>query len=605
MKQTIIMFIILISLFIPPVLGAGTSISVTLSPTTVNLYHDQSQQITLNIHNDNTYCSIQCYVYKDSVLQGTTNTISANDDEYYYISVTAPSSGSGSKTINIYVYCSEVAGWFCDSNDYDTWSGIITMNYGPSPEEQQQQSLRQQAEAEITTAENLINDAQSAINSAQSKITEASNVGADVTEANSYLSSANTELGNAQTYLATAQTSYNVGNYQSAKTSAQQAQTSANNAKYYANQAKSSAEQAMQQINKEKTEASNKISSASSAIDSARKSIKEAESLINNATIIGMDTTQAEADVATARSKLKSAEDYYSEATNAFDADNYELAKEKATSAESYAKEAESLATSAYNSLWVVYSKKSVAAQAITSADSEVSKMNEINTKLAYILRNMKTYGVDITETETVADEAASSTDEAEDLLSRAKNRMSAGYTEEAANLAVQARDEAASAYNRLDTIVLKLKFGIQDALDAAYKEKQSNLKQTQLEVQSASQTYGADNQLIIKAQEEVSDANTTLKDAKSKIDAIESSETLTELLTNAKAAFEALEQVQQQIDKAKADANAAKMKLYQTIATGAAAAGALGGGFLYWKRRKKKGKAVEKKPKKKKGGKK
>ena len=106
-------------------------------------------------------------------------------------------------------------------------------------------------------------------------------------------------------------------------------------------------------------------------------------------------------------------------------------------------------------------------------------------------------------------------------------------------------------------------------------------------------------------AQEEVSDANTTLKDAKSKIDAIESSETLTELLTNAKAAFEALEQVQQQIDKAKADANAAKMKLYQTIATGAAAAGALGGGFLYWRRRKKKGKAIKKKPKKKKGGKK
>ena len=258
-----------------------------------------------------------------------------------------------------------------------------------------------------------------------------------------YKRQANTELSNAQTYLSTAQTSYNAGNYESAKTSARQAQISANNAKSYADQAKSSAELAMQQVTKEKTEASNKISVASSAIDNAKKAIKEAEGLINNATIIGMDTTQAEGDVATARSKLQSAEDYYSEATTAFDADDYDLAKQKATSAESYAKDAETLASSAYNSLWVVYSKKRVAAEAITSADSEVSQMNEINTKLAYILRNMKTYGVDITETKAIADETKSNTDAAEDLLSQAKNRMAAGYTDEAASLAVQARDKA------------------------------------------------------------------------------------------------------------------------------------------------------------------
>ncbi len=241
-----------------------------------------------------------------------------------------------------------------------------------------------------------------------------------------------------------------------------------------------------------------------------------------------------------------------------------------------------------------MYSKKRVAAEAITNADKEVSQMNEINTKLAYILRSMKTYGVDITETKLIADEAKSNTDAAEDLLSQAKNRIAAGYTDEAVNLAVQARDKAAASHNRLDTIVLNLKFGIQDALETAYNEKQKNLEEARTAVQSASETYGADNELVIKAQEDVTNAESNLKDAKLKIDSIEASESLTELLTNAKLAFESLEATQQQIEKAHANANAAKMKLYQTIAAGAAAVAAVGGGgFLYWRRKKKKGKKV------------
>jgi len=574
--------------FVFPALAAtcedhGTNIRIEISPLFLNLYHDESRQITLTIYNQNSFCDITCEYTTDTGVRETTSRIANGASETYYFMIYAPSTGSGTKAINLNVYCHEGFEWGCPNTDYGTCSEKITLTYGPSPQESE-------ASTDISTAESLIKEAQAAILSAQSKVQEASNVGADVTQANSYLISASTDLENAQTYLTQAKNAFNDKYYTSAKSYAQTAQQYAKSAKDKANLAKSTAEEAMKELVQKKIEVSNKISAASSAIDNARKAIKEAESLINNATIIGMDTTQAEANVATARSKLKSAEDYYSEATRAFDAKNYDLAKEKATSAESYAKEAESLATFAYNSLWAVYSKKRVAAQAIASADSEVSKMNEINTKLVYILRNMKTYGVDITETKEVADEAAASTDEAEDLLSQAKSRIAAGYTEEAASLAIQARDKAAAAYNRLDTIVLKLKFDIQDALDAAYKEKQSNLEKAKLEVQSASQTYGADNQLVIKAQEEISAAEITLKDAKSKIDAIEASESLAELLTNAKAAFEALEQVQQQIDKARADANAAKMKLYQTIAAGAIAAGAVGGGLLYWRKKKKEG---------------
>ena len=545
-----------------------------------------SKSIYINVNCLNSFYDCRCFDRVNSESWSSEYLINPSQTEPRNFNLAAvPASGKSQIMHTITVACYE---FFDEDLVYKSLS--ININYPTDSqwqEYQQEQTTKSLASSEMNTAQNLISDAQSAINSAQNKISDANDVGADITQANSYLSSANTALDNAQTYLSTAQAAYNLGNYESAKTSAQQTQTYTNNAKSYANQAKSSAEQAIQQIKKEKTEASNKISSASSAIDNSKKAIKEAESLINNATIIGMDTTQAESDVATARSKLQSAEDYYSEATTAFDADNYDLAKQKAASAESYTKDAESLASSAYNSLWVVYSKKRVAAEAITSADGEVSQMNEINTKMEYVLRNMKTYGVDISETEALANEAKLNTDASEDSLSQAKNRISAGYTDDAVSLAVQARDKAAASYNRLDTIVLNLKFGIQDALSAAYKEKETNLEQAKMDVQSATQAYGADNELVIKSQEEISNAELHLKDAKTKMDTIELSESLTDLLTNSKLSFEALEQTQQEIDMAKTDADAAKMKLYQTIAAGAAAVAMGGGGFLYWRRKK------------------
>lgn len=572
----------------------GSSIRVYVSPVSVTLYHGESKQITFTIYNENSYCDVVCSYSTNTGVSGYTSRIPNGDSETHYFMIYAPSTGSGTKTITLTVDCHEGYEFGCPESHHGYCTETITLNYGPSPEELK-------ASNDISTAESLISEAQSAISSAQSKIQEASNLGADVIQANSYLSSANTALENAQTYLSQAKNAFQSKSYSSAISYAETAQQYATQAKDYANLAKTTAEEAMKELLQKKTEASNKISAASSAIDNARKAIKEAESLINNATIIGMDTTQAEADVATARSKLKSAEDYYSEATSAFDSKNYDLAIEKASTAESYAKEAESLASYAYNSLWGVYSKKRVAAEAITGADSEVSKMREIMTKLAYILRSMKKYNVDVSEVEGVVNEAQTNTDYAEDFLSRAKNRMASGYTDEAANLAVQAKDYAASAYNRLDTIALKLKFSIQDALDAAYSEMQKNLQEAKSTVESAAQTYGVDNELLLKAQEEISNAEVNLKDAKSKIDAIETSESLTQLLASAKSAFELLEKAQAQIDKAKSDANAAKMKLYQTIAAGAAAAAGAGGGFLYWRRKKKvTSKKVEKKPKKK-----
>ena len=613
---TVFLSLAFLSLMSTTVFAFEFDMDISVSPTNKLSNNCGGQEsVTVSLTNKGNYYGALCWwsLDKSSWTKGTNSCLSPEGGSgSFSINLDVPTSGS--TTHSIYVTCRNYGHregllfhtYYNDCENSNSWSSDYTEGYTKNTNcliNNQQDAdcvyeqtvslqcnvLTQQSQAEINTAQNLINDAQSSVNSAKSKINEVSAVGADITQANSYQSSANTALNNAQTYLSTAQTSYASGNYESAKSSAKQAQTYANNAKSNANQAKSSAEQAMQQVTRQKTESSNKISGASSAIDNAKKTIKEAEGLINNATVIGMDTTQSEGDVATARSKLQSAEDYYKDATTAFDADNYDLAKQKASTAESHAGEADSKASSSYNSLWVVYSKKRVAAGAITSADSEVSQMNEINTKMTYVLRNMETYGVDISETQTVAEECKSNTDSAEDLLSQSKNRMSSGYTDDAVNLAVQARDNAATSHNRLDTIVLKLKFGIQDALEAGYNQKLSNLEEAKGAVQSASETYGADEVLVIKAQEDAANAESILKEAKSKMDLIDGSDSLSDLLTNAKSAFEALERTQEEADKAKESAENAKMVLYQSVAAGAAGIAALGGGFLYWRRKKKK----------------
>jgi len=625
MSKNFLIFLIISFLFLLPTNVFAFDMDTSVSPTSKLSTNCGGQEaVTVSLTNKGNYYGTLCWwsLDKSSWTKGTNSCLSPEGGAgTFLVNLDVPTSGS--ITHNVYVACRNYGHWdwsllkyVNDCVNTNTWSTDYKEGYTKTTDclinSQQdadcvyQQSvtlecnvLKQQAEAEITKAENLISDAQSLINTAQSKITEASDIGADITQANSHLLSANTGLTNAQTYLNTARTSYNADNYESAKTNAQQAQTSANNAKNNANQAKSSAEQATQQVSQEKIDASNTISIAKSAIDDSKKRIEDAEKLINNVTVIGMDTTSAEGDVATARSKLETAEDYYSEASSNFNSKNYDLAKQKADSAESYSSQAESLASSAYNSLWTTYSKKRVGAQAILDASGSVSQMNEIMTKMDYVLRNLRDYNIDLTTTQSVTDGAKTSVDSSEDLLSQAKNRMDTGYSDQSADLAVQAKSSADSAKNRLDTIVTKLKFSILDGLKAAYNEKEGKVSTARSEVKSAEGTYGTDSEIVIAAQNKLSEAESELKTASSKIKETENSQSLSDLLKNAEAGFSALENVgkvsQEAIDKA----NEAKMNLIKTAGSIVAIGAAAGGGFLYW-RRKKKGKKVKPKEEKK-----
>lgn len=551
--------------------------SVVPSKSIVSLFSGESKTVDIIVTNQMTSSSITCDHGIGSISPDGSN-------NNYKITITAPSTGSGTSTQTATVTC--------------TWSGgtsstkeaIITVNYQPDP-----------CISALNNAASAINDAQSSISGAQSKINEASNLGAEVTDAQSYLNNANSYLSTAQTSYSSAQSSCNSGDRTNGVSQANSAQSSATQAKSSATQALNEAQQTIQRLSQEKIDASNAISSAKSSIDDAKKRIEDAEGLINNATIIGMDTTSAEGNVATARSKLESAEDYHSEASSNFNSGNYDLAEQKADSAESYSSEAESLASSAYNSLWTTYSKKRVGAQAILDASGSISQMNEIMTKMDYVLRNLRDYNVDLTATQSVTDNAKTSVDSSEDLFSQAKNKMEAGYTDESVNLAVQAKSSADSAKNRLDTMVTELKFSMLDGLEAAYNEKEGKVSTARSEVKSAEGTYGTDSEIVIAAQNKLSEAESELKTASIKIKSTETSQSLSELVENAEAGFSALENVgkisQEAIDKA----NEAKMNIIKTAGSIVAIGAAAGGGFLYW-RRKKKGKKVkpkeEKKPK-------
>jgi len=558
--------------------------SINSNKNDVSLFCGESATATITVSNnfeDDIQCEYQA-TGEGLSSSGNIGVVGPGSYKQFSLAISAPATcNKKSFDYNVDVSCKNTA-----SGLEATRASSISISYEANP-----------CIAALNDANNMIKDSDSEITKAETKINEASAMKIDVTSAHASLTQANSKLSSAQTKYSTAQTSCNSGDKTNGVSQANDAKALASESKSFATTALNAAQQSITDYEKTKTEAGNKISSSGSAIDNAKKSVKEAESLINNATIIGMDTTGQEGDLASARSKLKSAEDYYSEATSAFDASNYELAKTRSSSSEAYAKEAESLASDAYNALWTTYSKKRVAAEAISSADTEVSQMIEINTKMAYVLRNMEGYGVDIVETKSISSQASEDTDMAEDLLAQAKNRITSGYTDDAATLAVQARDKAAASRNRLDTIVLNLKFGIQDALNAAYAEKSSLLEQAKASVRSASETYGSDSDRVIQAQEALSAAQKALDDAKSKMNLIDSSETMNELLSNAQLSYEGLDNTKVRVAEAVEKADAAKMAMYQTVAAGGAfVAAAGGGGFLYWRKKKTKVSKVSKK---------
>lgn len=462
---------------------------------------------------------------------------------------------------------------------------------------QTKQQAKTQADSAKTSASNALSSANTAINSAQSKITEASNIGADVSSATQYINSAQSDYSSANTLLSSGNTAYTNKDYPSATSYYTQAQSKADSAQTNAASAKSAVDKLLEEYNKKQTQAQNKVSDANSAIDTAKLRIGAADKVISDATVIGLDTAQAKADVATARSKIDTAGAYYKEASNMFSAKNFGSAESKAQSAINLADEAEKLATTAYTRLNERLAVSGESSKAILNANTEVSQMNEILTKMDYIVRSTEKWGVGLAETKAVVSAAKTNVDSAEDLLSQAKNRQASGSFNDAVGFGNQARDKAASSKNRLDTMAQTVSVSVQDSLEKAHSRLKAKITEAETEVQSAQNTYGATPSLIVDAQTDVSSAKNALAQAEKEIEAVASASELMPLLSKAEQAFKSLDATEQKTASAVANAKNAKQGLTKKLAIGAAvAAGAAGGGFLYYRyrQRKKDGKKSE-----------
>lgn len=553
----------------------------------------ETKQISINIQCDNSAQSCRCKAYWDNAWSSEF-LINPQSSTTRYASVTAPSSSQGSASYNYKVGCNE---YWDSTYVYD--DAPFTVNY-PTDAQWAQYQAELQAKAQAESAKNgassAISGANSAINSAQSRINEASGIGADISSATQYVNSAQSDYSSANTLLSSGNSAFSSGDYSSATSYYQQAQSKASSAQSSASQAKSQVDSIIEEYNRKKTEAQNKVSDSNSAIDTAKQRIDAGDKVIGDATIIGLDTAQAKADIATARSKIDTAEDYYKEASNLFSTGNFEGAKSKAQSAIDLSNQAENLATIAYNTLNERLTVAGESSKAILNANSEISQMNEILTKMDYIVRSTEKWGVDLTETKSVVTTSKTNVDNAEDLLSQSKNRQSSGSFNDAVNFANQAMDKAASSRNRLDTMTNTISLSTQDALEKAYLGLQVKIQEAESEVKSAQETYGATPNLIVDAQNDLSEAKKSLTESQKQIESVKTASGLIPLLEKADTAFKLLDTTEEKITSAIANAKSAKLGLTKKIAIGAAIATAAGGGgFLYYRSRKKKKQKHEK----------
>ncbi len=553
------------------------SITVSLSKSTLTLFNGQSESITVNVKN-NGATSITC----DQGLSA----IGVSSSKSFTKTITAPSSGSGSKSETIDVTCSATSG------SPVTESVTVTINYQTDP-----------CVSALESARAMISDASKEINTADAKIKEANKIGSDVASATASLNQANSYYTSAQTKLSTAQSSCSSQDRTSGVSQADEAKNLALQAKTSAVTARSTSEKLIEDYNKIKIEAQNKVSDSNSGIDTANKRIGDADKKLSEAIALQdtglIDMVQAKADVATAKSKIETANTYYKEASNLFAAGNFEGAKSKAQSAIGLADEAETLATSAYNDLDKKLSVLGECSKAILNANTEVSQMNEILTKMDYIIKNTEKWGVKLNDTKSVVITAKSNVDSSEDLLSQAKNRAASGSFSDCVDLANQARDKSAASRNRLDTMTESMSLSIQDTLEKAYADLNTKITSAEEEVQSAQNTYGATPNLNVDAQNDLSAAKSSLVQTSKDIESVKSATGLMPLLEKAEASFKSVELTQQKITSAIDNAKSAKMGLTKKIAVGAAVvAAAGGGGFLYYRSRKKrKGKVHKEMP--------
>ncbi|MDO8553747.1 MAG: hypothetical protein Q7S22_02985 [Candidatus Micrarchaeota archaeon] len=451
----------------------------------------------------------------------------------------------------------------------------------------QLEQKKQTASSAIHDANNTIQDTIRSISTTDSDITVVSNLGADTTNASNLNNLAKQSLSSAQTDYGTAQSEFNSCAFDQVSSVAASAKTKANQAKEYTTQAYNSAETARSELQQLIKHVSDLLKDKESNINSAQSWIDRAVSLSNNETLHGIDLVDPETKIKSAKADLDNARTYYSQAQDAFSTNRYALAQQNANEAQNYSMAAETDAKSAFDQLNIYLEKAKTGQPQLDSAQTEISKAEQLYNKLLSLVGDMQNY-TNLSDTLISIQKEKDNLNSAKDLLSKAQNAHSAGAASDTINYAVQSRDTAATSYNRLDDIVLKLSgsviVSLNDQLNTAIQKETA----VQQKITDASATFGASTQGVISAQDKLKQAKQQLSDAQVTINKAKNDTDLLDQLGLAKQAFVQLNTASQTMSDSMQDADNAKLEGYAKVGGGGAiGVAAIGGGFMWWKRKK------------------
>jgi len=547
-----------------------TSITVTTNPSSFDLIVGESSNSTLIVKNNGSN-TVTCQ-YKSgnadwsslgSVLPGSTNSTQS-------IKITAPSEGIGQTTNTVSVKCTDNTTSLSSQGD-----AVIAVSYSADP-----------VQTALNNAVGMINDATQAIVNAQAEIQAATSAGGDIT-------SAQNKLNQAQAYLDTAKSQKTTAQSTRSESEANKAYASAQTSKTYATEALNEANNAVQKVLVCKQDASNLIDEANTAISAAEAEVERADAVAVEQKI---STVLANASLETARGNILDAESYLENASLSLDSGNCETAKTNANSAISKAQKAEQAAEKVAEDFQSESFKEQIIASELGNAQTEISKAEQTYQKLTVVVKGMENYSDVSSVLEQIGAEKIK-LDNAKDYRSDAENRSSAGYSDEALNKAVLARDTAASAKNKLDRIVENLKNTILDDLDKSFVQLEEKILNADQTIQNATSTFGATPEKITDAQNLIRDAKSKVEIVKATIAKAKKASSLNSLLNESASAFELVAETEETTQSASNSAESAVSDATATaIGTGALAVAIGGGGFLYWKRKKKKGEKPGKK---------
>jgi tetratricopeptide (TPR) repeat protein len=543
-------------------------VTVTPSEGSISLNSGESRDVSISVNNlgDN---PIDCTYSGDSI-----GRISSGGTQSFYVNIKAPSSGSGTTSQSVSILCIDA-----ETRQQAEKDATIRVTYSPNP-----------CFAKIDAATSSYNTASTEIAGANSAIqgSDSRCEGTDKSEPMGYKNQAESVLLDAKGQLEKARSACSNGDSGNAISAAEDAKNKAEQARTYATQTKNAVEKAVADCLSGRKEASDLLKQADSNIRSAESWIERAESVVKNGTDLGMDTHQEKADVETAKSTITNAKTYYQQASSYFDGKDYSMTKKDANEAITKTQDAENSAKKAYNSLFKTVEDANTAKNEMNTAASEIARADQIFSKLAVVVRNMKK-NTDMSGTETQIIELRSKIESSRDYSSQAQNKFSAGYFSESVNLATSARDTAASANNRLSRLLEGLTVTVTDSLEKTAIAASAKIAEANSKTNEASATYAASGDEIASARKSIQQANTALQEAKTIISKAKETTDLSEFLALASDAFSKLENVTQMAEKSKTHAQNAINLGYATIGGGAAAVVGTGGvGFLYWKRKNK-----------------